>query len=256
MDEFLKAAIKAAKVAGKLALEKQSNLEVSAKARFDFVTNADVEVEQTIIRELSAAFPETGFIAEESGSANASSELQWVIDPIDGTNNYINSIPFFCTSIGLARGREPILGVIYEPNRKELFYAVKGKGAFLNGKRINVSDKSTLKDAFFVASSFSARYRATIDSQRENLFFDLYNKVRGIRKFGAVALELAYLASGRIDALLHHNIKPWDGAAGSIIVSEAGGKVTNRRGNHWQIHNRFILATNGFLHAQLSAFLT
>ncbi len=252
MEEYLEAAIEAAKRAGKIALEKAEELSVSTKeTKFDLVTNADIEAEKTIMEMLSEQFPEIGFLAEESGTIEKSSELLWIIDPIDGTNNYINGIPFFCTSIALAKHDEPVLGVIYEPSRAELFYAVRGSGAFLNGKKISVSDRASLDKAIFVLSFSSARKAQELASLGHRSFIDLYKNTRAIRKFGAVALELAYLASGRIDAVLHRNIKPWDGAAGATLIQEAGGKVTNQFAEPWRIHDRFMLATNGLLHEVL-----
>lgn len=253
MEEYLKSAIKAAKEAGKVALEKINELNISTKdSRFDFVTDADIEAEKTIMETLSTDFPEIGFLAEESGGIKRNSNLLWVIDPIDGTNNYINEIPFFCTSIALAKDSEPVLGVIYEPNRDELFYAVKGSGAFLNGKKINVSNRASLDKAIVVLSFSSARKSQELAHLGEHSFMDLYKKIRAIRKFGAVALELAYLASGRVDAVLHRNIKPWDGAAGAVLIREARGRVTNQFNKPWQINDEFMLATNGLLHEALS----
>ena len=256
MQEYLKVAVKAAKEAGRIALERANELNISTKkTKFDFVTNADIEVEKIIMEILSERFPKIGFLAEESGTIEKSSELLWVIDPIDGTNNYINGIPFFCTSIALAKHNEPVLGVIYEPNRAELFYAVKGSGAFLNGKKIIVSNRASLDKAIFVLSFSSARKAQEVASLGHHSFIDLYKNTRAIRKFGAVALELAYLASGRVDAVLHRNIKPWDGAAGAILIQEAGGKVINQFAEPWRIHDRFMLATNGLLHKQLTDLL-
>jgi myo-inositol-1(or 4)-monophosphatase len=256
MQEYLKVAIKAAKEAGKVALKRASELDISTKeTKFDFVTNADTEAEHAIMEILSKEFPEIGFLAEESGSIKRGSKLLWVIDPIDGTNNYINGVPFFCTSIALAKNDEPILGVIYEPNRDELFYAAKGSGAFLNGKKITVSNRASLDKALVVLSFSSARKAQELSSFGYFGFADLYKNTRAVRKFGAAALELAYVASGRVDAFLHRNIKPWDGAAGTAIIQEAGGKVTNSFAKPWRIHDRFILATNGLLHKELCALL-
>ena len=256
MREYLNVAIKAAKEAGRLSLEKAGNLDISTKeTRFDFVTNADKEIEAYIKSMLSEEFPEIGFLAEESGSSKGNSELLWIIDPIDGTNNYINGIPFFCTSIALARNDEPILGVIYEPNRNELFYAAEGSGAFLNGKNIRVSNRDSL-DKAIIALSFPSSNKAQGMAYFNHFSFKyLYKNTRAIRKLGAAALELAYVASGRIDAFFRRNIKPWDAAAAAAIVREAHGKVTNQFGERWKIHDRFILATNGLLHKELLALL-
>lgn len=252
MEEYLNAAIKAAKNAGKIALENlDSKLSIKTKGIADFVTNADIEAEKAIISMLAEEFPELGFLTEEQGTLKKDSELSWVIDPIDGTNNYIAGLPLFCTSIALVKKAAPLLGVIYDPNRKELFSAVRGKGAFLNNKKIEVSKRAKLKEAFFVPSSLSVRHIKHITSLDEKRIFSIYKSTRATRKLGAVALELAYLAAGRVDAVVHLNIKPWDGAAGSIIVKEAAGRVTNQFGEEWQIHDRILLATNGLLHSEL-----
>jgi len=245
VQEYLKAAIKAAKEAGKIALQRSSDIKIFPKGTSgDIVTNVDMEVEQVIVERLSSEFPNFGFICEEKCNIAPNSGLVWVVDPIDGTRNYSIGLPFFCISIALVRKNVPVVGVVYDPNKDEVFYAIQGKGSYLNGKCICVSKKSSLEDA--VAS----------------ISFQLWEKIRefsnkkgfaACRCFGAVALELCYVASARLDLMLRNNINPWDGAAGAVIVREASGVVKNQFGKQWLINDRYLFASNAKLQKEFAS---
>ncbi|MEM4662668.1 MAG: inositol monophosphatase family protein [Candidatus Diapherotrites archaeon] len=247
MEEYLNVAIKAAKEAGKIALRRSYDLKISAKGSSgEIVTNADIEAEQAIVERLSSEFPNIGFVGEEKGFMPSNTGLLWIVDPIDGTRNYSIGIPFFCTSIALVQNDEPLLGVVYEPNKDEIFYAIKGKHAYLNGEWIHVSKKESLDKA---VASMSFPLAKRVQELARCKLFSTY------RYFGAVALELCYVACGRIDFMLHNNINPWDGAAGSIIVRQSGGVAVNQQGRPWHISDRYLLASNSKLQKEFMAKL-
>ncbi|MFA5357872.1 MAG: inositol monophosphatase family protein [archaeon] len=232
--------------------------QVDFKEVKDIVTNIDTETEKKIISTIKKNFPEHGIFAEESGKGKAESEYVWIIDPLDGTVNYSRGIPIYGVSIALSKGGEIIAGVIYLPSRKELFYAAKGKGAFMNGKKISVSKTSELSKAMFYTNDFNIFDKQIIESTRDKKnshIITISKEVMRMRIIGSAVTELAYLASGRIDAYTMINFGYWDVAAGALITEEAGGKVSDFEGKPLTEKSKVFLATNGILHQKILSLL-
>ena len=219
---------------------------VEEKSAHNYVSYVDKESERRLVEQLSTLLPEAGFIAEEGSGSLTDEEYCWVIDPLDGTSNYIHDMAPYSVSIALRDREELLLGVVYEVCRNECFYAWKGGGAYVNGERLRVSLVSELKDAFVVTElpyNFEQYARTG-----EHLIHELYGKVAGIRMNGSAALALCYVAAGRFDAWLEAFIGKWDFSAAALMVLEAGGKVTDFLGNENFIEGHHIIATNGPLH--------
>ena len=235
-------------------------LQVSRKGTANFVTATDVRTEKFLQRELAKARPTFGFLMEEGGEvAGKDDRFRWVIDPIDGTTNFIHAIPYFCISIGLeertASGKsELVAGVIYDPIHNELFAAEKGKGAFVNGRRINVSNRPTLEDALLVTGN--PGYSTSPDKKSYTLLNQVIETGATLRYFGATALDLAYIAAGRFDACWYHLVQPWDVAAGILLIQEAGGIVSSFDGKPVDIYSKSLMATNKSLHTTMQKLLT
>ncbi len=247
---------KACKKASKLLIRdfgEIEKLQVSKKGPGDFVTNSDKRTEKIIINELSLARPDYSFLAEESGLSEKNTEFKWIIDPIDGTTNFLHGIPYFAISIGLEKNKEIICGMIFNPITNEMFYAEKGKGAYLNNSRIRVSSRKNIDECVLLTGGPILSYK------NKEIFFKEYEsvsrKVAATRKFGSSALDLAYLASGRCDGVWERNLNYWDIAAGIIIVKEAGGTVTDFKGGNKYIEDRNLLATNSKIDKDLIALL-
>ena len=247
---------KACKKASKLLIRdfgEIEKLQVSKKGPGDFVTNSDKRTEKIIINELSLARPDYSFLAEESGLSEKNTEFKWIIDPIDGTTNFLHGIPYFAISIGLEKNKEIICGMIFNPITNEMFYAEKGKGAYLNNTRIRVSSRKNIDECVLLTGGPILSYK------NKEIFFKEYEsvsrKVAATRKFGSSALDLAYLASGRCDGVWERNLNYWDIAAGIIIVKEAGGTVTDFKGGDKYIEDRNLLATNSKIDKDLIALL-
>jgi myo-inositol-1(or 4)-monophosphatase len=216
----------------------------------DLVSYVDRQSEMMISAGLRTIFPEAGFVGEEGTSNLEGKEYQWVVDPLDGTNNFLHRIPLFSVSIALRKGEETLLGVVYEPNRDECFYAWQKGGAFLNGKSIHASSNTNLSKAL-IATGFPY----SLLDRGEDYFAILHQMVlksHGLRRFGSAAVDLCYTACGRFDAYFEFNLKPWDIAAGSCIVREAGGKVTNFTGAEHKDDGVEILAAGG-IHSAIAA---
>ena len=234
-----------------------NNLEVSRKGTANFVTAADIRTEKFLQRELLKARPAFGFLLEEGGEVKGKdSRFRWIVDPLDGTSNFIHSIPYFCISIGLEERDDSgkstmIAGVIYDPIHNEVFAAEKGKGAYLNDRKISASARPAIMDALLVTGNPGA----AADEKRAALPGTLLEKGAILRYFGATALDLAYLASGRIDACWYYTSQPWDVAAGLVIVQEAGGIVTALDGSAATMHSKAFLAANKQLHAPMQKLL-
>lgn len=224
-------------------------------SRIDIVTAADTEAEAYIVDELLGRFPEHHIVGEEGGGQGAaagSAPYQWFVDPIDGTVNFASKLPHFCTSIALATpDRQPLLGVIYDPTRRELFTAVAGHGARLNGQRLQVTQTTELVDAV-VTSGFPYDKHTNPDSNLREWSAFLV-RIRGERRLGSAALDLAYVAAGRLDGYWEKDLKPYDAIAGLLLVREAGGTVTDYRGGpNPQLHDRGrYVASNGRIHAAM-----
>ncbi len=236
MHPALNIAIKAARRAGQI-INRASNdidlLKVAVKQPNDFVTEVDKAAEAAIIETLMEAYPGYGILAEESGETPAkgasNAEYQWIIDPLDGTTNFIHGMPQYAVSIALAKNGVVEQAVVFDPNRNELFTASKGAGAFLNERRIRVSRRIRLQDAL-IGTGFPYRYLDKIDLYLA-IFKELAEKTAGQRRPGAASLDLAYVACGRYDGFWEFGLSPWDMAAGSLLISEAGGLVSDLRGN-------------------------
>ena len=226
------------------------NLQVSTKGPGDFVTSADKRTEKILIDELQKAHPEYGIITEEAGIINKSNtKNRWIIDPIDGTLNFLNSIPQFAISIGYEEDGEIICGVIFNPIMNEMFCAEKGNGAYLNNSRIRVSNKKKIKDALLVTGG--PKGASKIKNKIFSEYINVSNKVSNVRKFGSAALDIAYVACGRFDGYWQRELNYWDIAAGIIILKEAGGFIDFFEEDVNSPLKKNILATNSNIHEEL-----
>ena len=230
------------------------NLQVSSKGPGDFVSSADKRTEKIIIDELQKAHPEYGIITEETGIINKSNfKNRWIIDPIDGTINFLNGIPQFAISVGYEEDNEIKCGVIFNPIMNEMFCAEKGNGAYLNNSRIRVSNKNKLKDALLVTGGpkGDSRIKDKIFSE----YINISNKVPNIRKFGSAALDIAYVACGRFDGYWQRELNYWDIAAGVVILKEAGGFIDFFDYYPNLPLKKNVLATNSNIHSELKEFI-
>jgi myo-inositol-1(or 4)-monophosphatase len=219
----------------------------------NLVTEVDRRSEAAIVEVISAAFPEHRILAEEGGEASrAGSPYRWYVDPLDGTTNFAHGFPMFCVSIGLEADGQMILGVVYDPLRRELFEAEAGQGAFLNGERIHVSKVADLQKALLVTG-----FPYDHAGRQENLpYFSRFAlESQGVRRTGSAAIDLCYVAAGRIDGFWELDLRPWDVAAGSLMVAEAGGKVTDFLGHPFSVHGSQTLATNSLIHEAMASVI-
>jgi myo-inositol-1(or 4)-monophosphatase len=256
--EFVPAASAIAREAGALLMEYfRRRVKIEYKGEADLVTEADRSSEALIIRRVREQFPTHAVLGEESGSVAATSAssagYRWYVDPLDGTTNFAHGLPVFCVSLGIerrnAQGKaERVAGVVYDPTRDELFSAELGRGAFLNGVKVNVSATASLKDSL-LATGFPSQKR----HKNPNIYFyhQLTLKTHGVRRAGSAALDLCYVACGRYDGFWEFNLNPWDTAAGVLIAQEAGGTVTDFAGGEFDISSRQVLATNGLIHSSM-----
>ncbi|MEK6715782.1 MAG: inositol monophosphatase family protein [Candidatus Omnitrophota bacterium] len=254
---FLDIAILAAKEAGKIHKRYfNTGFKIKTKSTsFDLVTIADIEAEKKIVSLIKKYFPEHNFLAEEQKYEKTTSDYTWVIDPLDGTNNFASGLPIFCASVAIARKDEIIAGAIYDVTRDELFYAQKGCGAYLNGKKIRVSTVSSLKKALFITGFYYDRGKE-MDENLKKIRQFLIRRVIGIRRLGSAALDLCYVAAGRASGYWEYTLSPWDFAAGMLIVKEAGGKITDRRGKEISLKQKsFVAASNGKIHNKMLEIL-
>lgn len=245
-DFFPVARDTALKAGGMLKDELYGARQIGYKGDINLVTEMDKRSERAIVDALHAAFPGHGIVAEEETTIRSESAYTWVIDPLDGTTNYAHGYPCFSVSIALLQHGSPILGLVYDPMRDELFWAEKKQGAFLNGKRISVSVVHTLIQSL-LATGFPYD-RKVSEENNMTYFHDLLMASQEVRRDGSAALDLCSVASGRFDGFWELKLKPWDVAAGSLIVAEAGGKVTNLDGSTFDMQGEEILASNGLIH--------
>ena len=234
------------------------NLQVSKKGIGDFVTSTDLNSEKTIIKIFQKTYPKIKIVSEETNSETRLNdhEKKWIIDPLDGTLNFLHGLPHFAISIALMVKEEIISGIIYDPIKDELFWAEKGVGAFLNDKRIRVSGRSHLKDAL-VSTGIPWKGMENSHKNYLKILENIMKNSSGIRRYGAAALDLAYVAAGRYDAFWEFNLKSWDIAAGSLLVKEAGGYVGNINKNENYLYTGNIYACNNNLIDELeSGFVT
>ena len=255
LDTLLEATLDAAQLAGSIVQEASAHdRKISYKGRIDLVTETDVAVEEFLKEKLSKSLPQAGFLAEESASDMPLGDLTWVIDPLDGTTNFAHGLPFVANSIGLWQEDRIVLGVVNLPLMGELFYALEGQGAFLNGKRIAVSTAKDLEHSLLATG-----FPYAIDDHLDEIMGHLKRLLpltQGIRRPGAAAVDLAYVACGRYDGFYENALKPWDTAAGLLLVKEAGGRVTQYdQKNIYALGDPTILATNGLVHQELSRVL-
>jgi myo-inositol-1(or 4)-monophosphatase len=223
--------------------KKFSTERIEIKGKNDFVSYVDKTSEKQLVERLSVLLPEAGFIAEEGTSTKKGVNYNWIIDPLDGTTNFIHGIPCFAISIALMRDNKIVLGVVYEINLDECFYAWEGSKAYLNGVEISVSKAPTLADSL-LATGFPY-YDYDRQDEYMNLLKYFMKHTHGIRRLGSAATDLAYVACGRFDGFYEYSLQPWDVAAGAFIVQQAGGKVTDFKGNDDYIFGKEIVAGNG-----------
>ena len=248
-------ASRVAKQAGKLLLKHAgSPARVETKrSAVDLVTNIDRAAEHLIRRALTRSFPDFGFLGEEHGPSNEGAATRWIIDPIDGTMNFVHGIPLFGISIGLEHEGKLVAGVIYDPSRGELYTAVRGRGAFLNGKRIRVSKTKDLSRSI-LSTGFSANFRKQPEPYL-SWFRTFESSTHAVRRIGTTVLCMAYVASGRMEGFYEQDLWPWDIAAGIVIVEEAGGKVTNFDGKRSALERGRLIASNGLIHGAIRKIL-
>ena len=255
---MLNTAIKAARTAGSIINRASLDLErlqVNTKAPNDFVTEVDHAAESAIIDTLLTAYPGHGILAEESGSARGArdSEYVWIIDPLDGTTNFIHGLPTYAVSIGLSFRNQIQQAVVYDPARNDLFFASKGRGAFLNDKRLRVSKRTRIADAL-IGTGFPFRKGDDL-SHYLRILETVMKSCAGVRRPGAAALDLCYVAAGWYDGFFETGLSPWDVAAGSLIVTEAGGLVGNFTGESEFMHQREVVAGCPKIYGQLVQLL-
>jgi myo-inositol-1(or 4)-monophosphatase len=245
MHPMLNIAVKAARRAGAIinrASQDIGTLTVKSKNFNDFVSEVDIAAERAIIDTLKDAYPTHGFLGEESGSTSNESDYIWIIDPLDGTTNFLHNFPQYCVSIALQHKGEITQAVIYEPNRNDLYTATKGRGAFLNDKRIRVSKCDKLQESL-IGTGFPFRDFKHLDTYM-SMFKSMLQKTTGIRRPGSAALDLAYVANGSLDGFWEIGLSPWDIAAGGLLVREAGGIISNLNGKDGWLQSGNVLAAS------------
>ena len=251
--------VKACRKAAKILIRdfgEVEKLQVSLKGPGDFVTVSDKKVEKILIDELQRARPNYSILSEEIGLIKKDEEFKWIIDPIDGTANFLHGIPHFGISIGLERNKEIICGIIYDPIKNEMFFAEKGNGSYLNNQRMRVSARSKLMDCIIFTGG--PTYKSNDEDKKLSLKeYEKFSSKVGIplRKMGSASLDMAYVAAGRCDGFWQRNLNYWDIAAGIILVKEAGGFVMDFNGNDEYIENKNILVTNSKINEQMIEIL-
>ena len=252
---YLETAVEIAREAGALlanSFERRIGFEL--KGEFDLVTEADRASEKLVVERLRSYFPSHAIVAEEGGGHESSSEYRWYVDPLDGTTNFAHGFPMFNVTLGLERAGELVAGVVYDPVRQEMFSAERGGGAYLNNRRIRVSAASRLNDAL-ASTGFPSRKRS--HDVNIHFYYQVAMASHGVRRTGSAAIDLAYVAAGRLDLFWEFGLKPWDMAAGALLVAEAGGRVSDMNGRPHHVNTSpHILADNGALHEEMLSFLS
>jgi len=250
MQSYLEAAVEIAREAGALGanyFERRVGFEL--KGDFDLVTEADRASEKLVVERLRTHFPSHGIVAEEGGGHSSTSDFRWYVDPLDGTTNFAHSFPIFNVTLGLEQAGEMIAGVIYDPIRQEMFAAERGAGAYLNHRRIHVSKIRRLEDSLLCTGFPSRKRHLNINI---HFYHQMAMATHGVRRTGSAAIDLAYVACGRLDGFWEFGLNPWDMAAGTLIVVEAGGRVSDMTGGHHCVTTSpHLLADNGLLHEQV-----
>lgn len=254
MREFLDTAAKAALKAGALQRERLwREHDIAFKGEINLVTEVDRACEELIVGEIRAKYPDHDILAEENEYAPLQSSHKWIIDPLDGTTNYAHGFPWFGVSIAVEIDGTVVAGVVYHPMMDELFTVARGEGAFLNGERLHVSRRAPLKNCL-LATGFP--YDRNRDNENNLANFEKFQfSARAVRRAGAAALDLAYVAAGRLDGYWECKLKPWDVAAGTLLVEEAGGRVSDHGGGPYSVYHHRILASNGLIHDEMVAVL-
>lgn len=253
---MLNFAIQVAREAGGLLIQRLGAAKITNKGDINLVTEADIAAENLIIEKIRSHYPQHGILAEESGEAvlvgDGRSEWKWIIDPLDGTTNYAHGYPCFCVSIALEHKGALEIGVVYDPTRDEMFAAERGEGATLNDRSIRVSAVEQLNDAM-VCTGFPYNVRERVDFARDFTRFTM--AAQAVRRDGSAALDLAYVACGRFDGFWEDGLSPWDIAAGALLISEAGGRITNFSNEPLDIYNEQVVASNGLVHEAMLGVL-
>ncbi len=252
--DFLTAADAAARQAGVVLNDWQKRFSVTEKSRANLVTEADFAAQDAIHSLLKKQFPDHGFLGEEGLNESLEhSDYRWIIDPLDGTSNYVHGFPYYAVSIGLEYKNELIVGVVFDPTRDELFTAIKSEGAYLNGSSIKPSLYERLDQAMVIGSIPPGVQE---NDETLNRFLRVIPHAQTVQRTGSAALNLCYIASGRIDAYWSSSLKPWDMAAGVLILKEAGGKTTRMNGQPFDLYTPDLLSTNGHpIHSELEILL-
>jgi myo-inositol-1(or 4)-monophosphatase len=253
-EQYREIAIQAARAGGDVLQQWVHRFTVREKGPANLVTEADLASQETIVGVIQSRFSDHGFLGEEDLDRGSQQPFRWIIDPLDGTANYVHGFPYFAVSIGLEYAGEMLVGVIFDPTRDEMFVAQKGKGAWLNERLIQPSPVDTLEKAFVVASLPSA---INADHPSVGRLLRVLPRAQTVQRTGSAALNLVYVACGRIDAFWSTSLKPWDVAAGSLIVAEAGGTITSTAGASFDLNVPDLLASNGSpIHGQLVELLS
>ncbi len=256
LEKIRKAACEAAIAAGDISLRYfRKRLDVKEKARSSLVTEVDVKCEAMIKKRLQKEFPSFRFLGEESGaSSNDGGAPTWHVDPLDGTTNFVHGFPMYCVSIGLAIGNEPLVGVVHIPTMKETFHGAKDQGAKLNKKTIKVSSRNNLSECLLTTGFAYTHEKSALIPEIER-FERAHLEARAIRRPGAAAIDMAYVAGGIFDGFWERNLSSWDVCAGALLIREAGGKVSNYSGGAFEVSGREVLATNGLVHKAMMSLL-
>ncbi|MBL7158122.1 MAG: inositol monophosphatase [Candidatus Omnitrophica bacterium] len=225
------------------------HLSVRYKGEINVVTHVDKNAERIIVERIKKSFPCHAILAEEKNYAKVQSDFKWIIDPLDGTTNFLHGFPFFCVSVALFHKEKPLFGVVYDPEKNELFTGECGKGAYLNRKRIGVSKIRELKKSMLV-TGFAYNVKSARNNNIEN-FTRFLKASQAVRRAGSAALDLCYVACGRFDGFWELYLNPWDMAAGALILEEAGGKITQFDGSPFTVYDKELLASNSKLHSQM-----
>lgn len=253
-ERELQTAEEAAREAGAFLKRTHGNIiRVDKKGRIDLVSEADLESERIILGILSAAFPDDSLLTEEAGVKGPASDRTWIVDPLDGTVNYVHGFPFYAVSIALRQGEDVAVGVVYDPFTGELFEAEKGKGAHLNKEPIRVSRTSKLEESL-LATGFPYSIHERLEPVMRR-FETMVRHAQGIRRPGSAAMDLCYTAAGRLDGFWEEGLKPWDTAAGILIVEEAGGRISCFDGSPYSLYSPSIIAANPFIFEEMVSLL-
>ena len=249
-EKLKRVALEAAKEGGAVLIQHFGKVRsIDYKGEINLVTEVDRQSEQKIVSIIKDKYPDHSILAEETGDSGGSSPFKWIVDPLDGTTNYAHSYPCFCVSLAIEYEGEVIYGAVYDPMREEIFTAEQGNGAYVNGKIIKVSSTHELNHCL-LCTGFPYDVRDDIESNITN-FRNFLMKSQAVRRDGSAALDLCYVAAGRFDGFWEQKLFPWDVAAGSLLVTEAGGKLSNFKDGKFNIYDTEIVASNGIIHHQM-----